>query len=108
MLRLTDQLADFAPGDKLDVILLEQLPKSIAGHESEIALPPFSAPIRMAKGHALHLFVGKCQMHNHASDAGSQILDFFCVKLGPVLGSDRGLDAYDSIQHYVTGAEYRG
>src|SRR2546427_12244081 len=59
VLRLPNQLADFAPGNKLHVILLEQLAKSVAGHKVEIALTPFSAPIQMAKSHAFHLFVGK-------------------------------------------------
>src|SRR5882724_542026 len=98
---LPDQLAEFAPGNKLDVILLEQLAKSIAGDEVEIALAPFSAPIGMAKGHSLHLFVGKCQMHDHVRDSGSQILYFVCVEPGPVLGSYSRLNAYRSIQHDV-------
>ena len=45
VLRLPDQLADFAPGNKLHVIFLEHLAKRIAGHEVKIALAPFSAPI---------------------------------------------------------------
>src|SRR5437870_3806553 len=65
VLCLPDQLADFAPSNKLYVIFLEQLAKNVAGYKVEIALAPFSAPIRMAGGHSLHFFIGKRQMHDH-------------------------------------------
>src|SRR6266581_8773122 len=51
---LPNQLPNFAPGNKLDVIILEQLAKGIAGHKVKITLAPFSAPIGMAKGDSLH------------------------------------------------------
>src|SRR6266487_2968293 len=104
---LPNQLPNFAPGNKLDVIILEQPAKSIAGHKVEITLAPFSAPIGMAKGDALHLFVGKGQMHNHVRDARSQILYFVRIKPGPVIGSDRRFNADCSIEYDVIRAEQR-
>ena len=51
--------------------------------------------------------VAERQMHDHIGDTRSQTPYFVGVKLGPVLWSNRRLNAYRSIEHNVIGAEQR-
>src|SRR5688500_20198800 len=63
------QLPDLAPGNELDLILLENFPEFIAGEEIEIALSPRRAPIRMIMSSCPHFCIVIRQVDDNLTDA---------------------------------------
>src|SRR6478609_8894451 len=70
---LGNQLTNLTPGDELDVVLLENFAKSVAGEEVEVALAPGCAPVRMIRSCAAHFRIVVREM-NH--DLGYARLEF--------------------------------
>ena len=63
----------FPPRDELDLLLLKQLAKFLAGEEIEVTLAPGSAPsVALASG-GFHFVVCKGQMNDEFGDAGLKI-----------------------------------
>ena len=66
---MLEGVAQFPPGDELDVLFLKQLAELEASEEIEIALAPGGAPsITLARG-GFHLFVGKGDVNDELGDA---------------------------------------
>src|SRR6266496_2229259 len=105
VLGFRDQLTNFAPGNKLDIVFLKQLAEGITGDKLEIALPPFSSPVRMGESHRSHLVIVVCQMHDQV--CYTRLKSLYCIRvvLGPLLRSDIGLDADSSVKDNIVWAK---
>ena len=94
---LFNQLAQFSPGDELDLVLLKQLTEGVAGEEFEVALAPGGAPIRMVEGCALHFSVIVGEVYDDLSDSGFEFPDRVGIELRPVTRRDGLIDVENSI-----------
>ena len=66
-------VAQFPPGDELDVLFLEQLVEFLAGEKIIIALTPGGAPsVALARGR-FHFVIGEGEMDDEFGDAGLKI-----------------------------------
>jgi len=66
-------VAQFPPGDELDVLFLEQLVEFLTGEKIIIALTPGGAPsVALARGR-FHFVIGESEMDDEFGDSGLKI-----------------------------------
>ncbi len=92
-----DELANFAPANELNVVLLQQRAKLVAGEEVKIALSPRSSPVWMIKSHSAHLGIIIGKMRDNLGDSGLNTIDCVGVKLTLAVRWNFSFNAYDPV-----------
>ena len=96
--------AEFAPGNQLDVLLLEQLAEFGAGEEIEIALAPSGAPSVPLAGSGFHFVIGESDMNDEFGNARLKIFQGRLVKVGPFFRRDGGSDGNGVVEDDISGS----
>src|ERR1700741_141817 len=98
-------VGNLAPGDQLDILVLQELAEGGAGEVIEVTLTPGGAPGVTFAGGGAHFFVVVGEVDDEFGYTRLHGLNGTLVEVGPFFWRDAGVDGNGVVDHYVIGVE---